>query len=276
MVPIKTNTANKGNYGGVRSVSSIKFIVIHYTGNDGDTDESNANYFKNNVVKSSAHYFVDDDSITQSVPDNCVAWAVGGNRYASYKTTGGAKFYNVCTNANSISIELCDDVKDGKISPSAKTITNALDLTKMLMKKYNIPASKVIRHFDVTGKICPGYWAGDSTKNALWLKEFWNKLGGAASTATEVATTTTAATTKSNPVEAARGFSKSFAKTWTVTATALRMRKGAGVTKSIIKTLKKGETFRCYGYYTDVGGTIWLLGVSADGKSGYCSKAYLK
>lgn len=273
MVSIKTNTANKGNYGGVRSVSSIKFIVIHYTGNDGDTDESNANYFKNNVVKSSAHYFVDDDSITQSVPDNCVAWSVGGNRYASYKTTGGAKFYQTCTNANSISIELCDDVKDGKIYPSAKTITNALDLTKMLMKKYNIPASNVIRHFDVTGKICPGYWAGDSTKNALWLKEFWNKLEGTASTATEAVS---AATTKTTSVEAAKGFSKSFAKTWTVTASALRMRKGAGVGKSIVKTLKRGETFRCYGYYTDVGGTTWLLGVAADGKSGYCSKAYLK
>ena len=65
---IKEYLANKNNYGGKRSTSNIKYIVIHYTGNDGDTDENNSKYFKNNIVKASAHYFVDDDSITQSVP----------------------------------------------------------------------------------------------------------------------------------------------------------------------------------------------------------------
>lgn len=50
--------ANPKNYGGKRSLSSIKYIVIHYTVNDGDTDEANAKYFHNNVVKASAHYFV--------------------------------------------------------------------------------------------------------------------------------------------------------------------------------------------------------------------------
>ena len=60
----KTNIANKRNYGGKRNTSAIKYIVIHYTGNDGDSDEANARYFKNNIVKASAHYFVDDDSVS--------------------------------------------------------------------------------------------------------------------------------------------------------------------------------------------------------------------
>ena len=81
MVPIKVQTANRSNYGSKRDVSKIKYIVIHYTGNDGDSDESNAKYFKNNIVKASAHYFVDDDSITQAVPDNYSAYAVGGKKY---------------------------------------------------------------------------------------------------------------------------------------------------------------------------------------------------
>ena len=171
---IKTNLANKNNYGSARQTTNIKYIVIHYTGNDGDTDESNGKYFKNNIVKASAHYFVDDDSVTQSVPDNYVAWSVGGNKYASCSTTGGGKYYGKCTNSNSISIEICDDVKNGTVYPSAATIQNALELTNILMEKYNIPVANVIRHFDVTGKLCPAYWVDD----AKWKSEFWNKLGG--------------------------------------------------------------------------------------------------
>lgn len=177
MVSIKTNIANKANYGKSRRTSAIEWIVIHYTGNDGDTDESNGKYFASRIVKASAHYFVDDDSITQSVPDNFVAWSVGGSKYASCAKTGGGKYYKKCTNSNSISIELCDDVKNGKVYPSAKTIQNALELTRKLMKKYGISANHVIRHFDVTGKACPAYWCGTPAKDKLWETEFWSKLG---------------------------------------------------------------------------------------------------
>ena len=43
---VKTNYADKSNYGSYRNVSKIKYIVWHYTANDGDSDESNARYFK--------------------------------------------------------------------------------------------------------------------------------------------------------------------------------------------------------------------------------------
>lgn len=161
---IKTVLANKKNYGSVRSTSTIKYIVIHYTGNDGDTDENNGSYFKNNVVEASAHYFVDDDSITQSVPDNYVGYHCG--------TTGSYK-HKSCRNSNSIGIEICDDVKNGTIYPSAKTISNVLELVEYLMHKYSIPKENVIRHYDVTGKHCPAYWVD----NNKWKSEFWNKIG---------------------------------------------------------------------------------------------------
>lgn len=176
----KTNIANKANYGGKRSTDKIKYIVIHYTTNDGDTDENNGKYFANNIVKASAHYFVDDDSVTQSVPDNYIAYAVGGSKYKNCSTTGGGKYHGKCTNTSSISIELCDDVKNGVVYPSAATIANAVELTKELMKKYGIPKENVIRHFDVTGKSCPAYWCGSAEKDAKWLSEFWNKLDAAA------------------------------------------------------------------------------------------------
>lgn len=169
MVQIKRQIAAKSNYGTARSSSTIKYIVIHYTGNDGDSDESNGNYFQKNIVKASAHYFVDDNSITCSVPENYIAFAVGGKKY----NNAGGRLYGTVTNANSISIELCDIKKDGIIYPSQKTIQNALELTQYLMEKYNIPAHRVIRHWDVNGKSCPAYWVNDNS----WETSFHGKLG---------------------------------------------------------------------------------------------------
>lgn len=147
---LKINLANPANYGGTRS--KIEYIVVHYTANDGDTDEANANYFKNNIVKASAHYFVDDNSVTQSVPENRIAYSVGG---AKYSNTKGGSFYRKCTNANSISVELCDTKRNGKYDFTEATLNNAIELIKELMNKYNIPIERVIRHYDITGKICP-------------------------------------------------------------------------------------------------------------------------
>lgn len=194
MVEIKQRRANRNNYGLSRNVKNIKYIVIHYTANDGDRAKNNADYFANKIIKASAHYFVDDDYVYQSVPDNYVAYSVGGSKYSNCSTTGGGKYYKICTNSNSISIELCDVVKNGQIYPSTKTIANAIELTKSLMKKYNIPASNVVRHFDVTGKNCPSYWCSSATKNKLWLNEFKNKL----TTTTKSKPTTTSTTTSTN------------------------------------------------------------------------------
>ena len=46
---LKEVLANPGNYGGSRVASNIRYLVFHYTGNDGDTASGNANYFKNNI-----------------------------------------------------------------------------------------------------------------------------------------------------------------------------------------------------------------------------------
>ncbi|MEE0929577.1 MAG: N-acetylmuramoyl-L-alanine amidase [Acutalibacteraceae bacterium] len=154
---LKKLLANRKNYGGKRSLDKIKYIVVHYTANDGDTDEANAKYFKNNVVKASAHYFVDDDSVTQSVYDNYVAYHCGGGLQGK----NGHAFYKKCTNTNSIGIEMCDTQRNGKSDLSAKTRANAVALIKQKMKQYNVPVSRVIRHYDVTGKLCPLYFAKD-------------------------------------------------------------------------------------------------------------------
>lgn len=161
MVQIKVDIAAKENFGGKRDKKEIKYLVIHYTANDGDSAVGNANYFKAHIVEASAHYFVDDNGIIQSVPDDFAAYSVGGRKYPSCGKTGGGRFYGKCTNENSINVELCDTRKNGKFDFSEETLDNAADLCRVLLKKYNIPVDNIIRHFDVTGKNCPAPFVSD-------------------------------------------------------------------------------------------------------------------
>ena len=154
---LKEVLANPKNYGGSRNASQIRYLVFHYTANDGDKAINNAKYFKNNIVKASAHYFVDDEFVYRSVHDLKVAWSVGGSKYANADKTGGAKMYGVINNTNSISIEMCDTIMNGIYQASDATLENAISLGKQLMSEYNIPIENVYRHFDVTGKHCPSY-----------------------------------------------------------------------------------------------------------------------
>jgi len=154
---LKEMMAAPGNYGSSRAASKIRYLVIHYTGNDGDTAAGNAAYYQRSTVEASAHYFVDDTTVWRSVPDLLTAWAVGGKKYASAEQTGGGTMHGIVTNANSISIELCDTVKDGTYRASEATLANAAALAVELMQKYSIPLGNVVRHFDVTGKLCPAY-----------------------------------------------------------------------------------------------------------------------
>lgn len=155
---LKEQLAASGNYGGSRSAGEIQYLVLHYTGNDGDTAANNAVYFQNNVVKASAHYFVDDTTVYRSVPELKVAWAVGGKLYSDVVETGGGSMYGVITNQNSLSVELCDTKKNGSYQASEATQKNAAQLCRELMDRYQIPISRVYRHFDVTGKHCPSYF----------------------------------------------------------------------------------------------------------------------
>ena len=168
---IKEQLANSGNYGGSRNASQIRYLVYHYTGNDGDKAANNAKYFQNNIVKASAHYFVDDTTVWRSVPDLKVAWSVGGSKYANAHKTGGGTMYGVITNTNNLSIEMCDTIRNGVYQASEATLANAAALGRALMEKYDIPIENVYRHFDVTGKHCPSYLV-----NAQKWAEFKKRL----------------------------------------------------------------------------------------------------
>ena len=45
-----------------RSAADIRYLVIHFTANDGDTAKNNADYFAREAPGVSAHFFVDEDT----------------------------------------------------------------------------------------------------------------------------------------------------------------------------------------------------------------------
>lgn len=137
MLPI-TKKITAYNHNTDNTTSDIDYIVVHDTGNQNDSDEGNAKYFSVDGRKASAHYFVDDDSITQVVEDKDIAWHVGD----------GKGKYGIL-NKNSLGVEMCR--VNGTVT--AKTEDNTVELVKYLMGKY--PKAKVVRHYDASRKNCP-------------------------------------------------------------------------------------------------------------------------
>lgn len=134
--------------------TEISYLVIHYTGNKGDTAANNAAYFaRTEKLSASAHYFVDENEIWCSVAEKDIAWHCGASTYRHAE----------CRNANSIGVEICMWDKNGDLRP--KSIEHAAKLVRELMEKYGIPVSNVLRHYDVTGKKCPAPMVDDA---ALW------------------------------------------------------------------------------------------------------------
>lgn len=163
---MKYIACNLKNYA-QRETREIEFIVLHYTANNGDTAQGNCNYFANNIVGASAHYFVDENEVVKSVQEHDVAW---------HCETAGLPFtHKKCRNLNSIGIEMCSRKdENGNYYIKPETVANAIKFVRELMSKYNIPVSHVLRHYDVKPKICPRPWVEDER---LWF-EFLNKLEG--------------------------------------------------------------------------------------------------
>lgn len=133
--PIKHNVSSRH---GVKPI----FIVVHDTGNTsvGANARNHYNYFNTGNRNASAHYFVDDKEIVETVEVSLASWHCGDGRGR----------YGI-TNSNSIGIEMCVNSD----SDFNKTMENTIRLIRFLMTVYNIPKKNVARHFDASRKICP-------------------------------------------------------------------------------------------------------------------------
>lgn len=138
----------------------VRYIVMHYTANNGDTARNNCDYYHRvGGLQASAHYFVDEYGAMQSVRECDTAWHCGARAY----------WHPECRNANSIGIEMCSRKRaDGSYYIKPETVANAAALARDIMQRYGIDADHVLRHYDVTGKRCPMPWVDDPAQWAAF------------------------------------------------------------------------------------------------------------
>lgn len=145
-IPIKINIIEPKGKPNVRTLipmTEVIGITNHNTGNSSPTatDEMHAKYFQDientDTDYVSVHLFVDEDSITQTVPLNEVTYHAGDGR-------GNGNYHT-------ISIEICENGDITKAELNAQKLNAALILT---YQKQGVNL-KLYKHQDWSGKYCP-------------------------------------------------------------------------------------------------------------------------
>lgn len=150
------------------NTDTITGIVIHYTANPGSTAQENRDYFNSlqytQETEASSNFVIGlDGEIIQCVP----TWEVA---YASNER-----------NMDTVSIECCHPDDSGVFTD--ETYRSLVQLTAWLCEKFDLTQEDVIRHYDVTGKICPKYFVDHEDE---WT-EFKANIGKAMERSTEEA-----------------------------------------------------------------------------------------
>lgn len=163
------------NYRRRNSNEQPEWIVIHYPAMPGANNIKVWHYFHDESHCKSSHYIVDSSGVQKGLDI----------RYAAYHVGGLSTSKNGCYNGNAIGVDLCDDksnrrsikVTDNDWFFRPETLKCASILIARLMRLYHIDIDHVVRHYDVTGKICPRPFVGEDNSynfkgmkcNELWL-----------------------------------------------------------------------------------------------------------
>lgn len=148
---------SKNRYNRIGLASTPKRICVHYTGQAGTGADRLALYYANVAAGmfpdkpnswTSTQYIVGlNGEIIRIVPDNEISYAASGH------------------NDGTLHIEVCYKNSSGEFEQTSKT--ELRELVQYLMKEYSIPANKVLRHYDLTGKRCPAYYVDETRWAAL-------------------------------------------------------------------------------------------------------------
>ncbi len=129
------------NHTAGRQGNRIRKIAIHYTGTEASA-HNNLLYFLRSSAGASAHYFIDKDgTLHQSVSEGDTAWHAG----------------HWGTNLCSVGIE----VVSGGADFIEAQINTLASLVAEIRSRCGISADNVIRHYDVTGKLCPAPYVNE-------------------------------------------------------------------------------------------------------------------
>lgn len=144
------------------AAGTITGVVVHYTANPGTTAQENRNYFENlkdtHLTKASSNFIVGlDGEIIQCVPVNEVAYASNDRNY------------------DTVSIECCHPDDTGKFTDA--TYQSLVQLTAWLCSEFGFGEDSVIRHYDVTGKLCPKYFVEHEDAWELFREDVGAMLG---------------------------------------------------------------------------------------------------
>lgn len=137
-------------------LEQVNGIVVHYVANEGTTAKNNRDYFDNladtKTTSASSHFVIGlEGEILQCVPLDEIA-------YASNER-----------NEDTISIECCHPEADGKFTEA--TYNSLVKLVKWLEEAYHLQPESVIRHYDVTGKLCPKYFVENEEAWTQFLRD---------------------------------------------------------------------------------------------------------
>ncbi|EHA0132645.1 N-acetylmuramoyl-L-alanine amidase family protein [Listeria monocytogenes] len=156
----------------------VSKIVMHYTANPGASADNHRRYFRDLKERyASAHIFIDDKEAICIIPLNEVAYHAN-ERSCKLTALQASTSYYRGGNANltSIGIEMCLD-KNGNITVA--TFNRSVDVAAELCKTYDLTASDIIRHYDVTGKNCPAPWVAKPSELTRFRNAVNAKLKGA-------------------------------------------------------------------------------------------------
>jgi len=147
-----------------RSKSSIKIIVIHYTGMQSERESIIK--LCNPKSKVSSHFLINQKGkVYRLIQDNQIAWHAGKSCWGKYKNL----------NKNSIGIELVNKGHQfGYTNFGKKQLSSLIKICRSLIKKYKIKKKNIVGHSDIAPlrKIDPGEkfpWKQLAKKNiGIW------------------------------------------------------------------------------------------------------------
>jgi len=120
-------------------LKEVRDIAVHYVANPGTSAMANRNYFEGPDSDTSAHFIVGlEGEVLALIPTDEKSCATNER------------------NLDTVSVEVCHPDETGAFSET--TYRSLVRLLAYLCEEFGLTEENLIRHYDVTGKLCPKYY----------------------------------------------------------------------------------------------------------------------